>query len=450
MERNGMGFKERFLKIKDGLIQKENVSSKEIEMNPYAEKLSIYKSKLLSDEFYEKKWESLTYRFSKINLYAIQFISMGETTARLVRMVCDLNENKLKQDELHVVLPVFPENYKGGVYNEKALEVFRRYLYIIDDSNIDFWEYILSTHKKEINMGNFTRYKNRQSGYIQVEIGKPIIELTNALLSEAEKKFHKLKIRGDFVCIHAREQNEKKINYNIEYARETTVCDCNINSFGRGCMYLQQNGMQVVRMGKFENNECSIPGMIDCANQYHDELMDFYLLHKCKFMIASNSGLFVLPGYFGRPYIMVNVIAMTMGYESTAFLRDNMYVPKKFWSEKENRYLNLYEILEVTDECHVYASRYRERNIRIIDNTEEEIYEAVLEMNQRMDGDWAESVQEKECMEKYREIFCTWKRKHRWARERKKYKMQGGTPNESRISWNYLKRNLYLLDTDII
>lgn len=129
-------------------------------------------------------------------------------------------------------------------------------------------------------------------------------------------------------------------------------------------------------------------------------------------------------------------------------MEQNMYIPKKFWSEEKRRCLNLYEVLNIVDECHVYYSNYREKKVSLIDNTEEEIYEAVMEMNLRLDGKWQESAEEKECMQKYRDIIKRWYKEHSYSKERKKFRMKGYTMNESRISWNYLKDNLYLLEID--
>ena len=420
------------------------------EDNLYVEKLNIYKKKLISEDFFENKWRSLRYRYTKIKLYAIGFESMGETTARLVRMIYYWRENKLDKTALHVVMPVFSESYMGGVYNEKAIEIFSRYLYIIDDSNLEFWIYVLRNHMKEVDMSDFGRYRFREAGRIPVQLGIPLVELSSMQLIEAEKKFAKMNIGETFVCVHAREANEKKSNYGEYYAKETMVCDWNINALEKACSYLRQQGIQSVRMGKYECNTCMIPEIIDYSNQYYDELMDFYLLQKCKFMIASNSGLSMLAGYMGRPYIRVNSIGMSTGLESSAYLEMNMYIPKKFWNLEEERYLNLYEMIGIVDECHVSGSKYRERNVQLIDNTEDEICEAVIEMNQRMDDTWEETPQEVECMEKYWKIMDMWRRTHKYAKERKKFGMKGYTMNEDRISWNYLKKNLYLIDVEIL
>ena len=433
-------------KIKDIFLKKQDICHEVERQNPYEEKLHQYKRRLISDGFYEKKWQSIKSEYTKINLYGIGMEAVGESMPRLMRMVYDLYENKLRSLELHVVLPLFPDTYKGGVFNDRALELIRQYVYIIDDSNIDFWIYVLRNHKGEVNLNSFNRYKFREAGYIVTKIGTPIIELSSDLIVEAEKKFAALHIEGEFVCIHAREEKEKQANYGEDYARETSISNCDINSFQQACFYLQQEGIKSVRMGKFESNECTIPGVIDYANQYYDELMDFYLIQKCKFMVASNSGLWVLPGYFGRPCIIVNAVGMTTGWESCVFMEQNMYMPKKFWSEEEGRCLNLYEVLDIVNECHVYYSNFKEKKVLLIDNTEEEIYEAVKEMNLRLDGVWKESPEETECMRKYRIIIESWYKSHEYAKKKKKYGMKGYTINESKISWSYLKNNLYLLD----
>lgn len=441
---------ERLNRMRNFISKKIGSSQDMTEMNPYEEKVYLYKTRLINDEFYERKWQSLKCRFAKINLYGIGMEAVGESMPRLMRMVNDLRVNKLNRLELHVVLPLFHESYKGGVFNERVLEIIKEYVYIIDDSNIDLWMYILNRHKAEINMNSFNRYKFREPGYIEGKLGDPFIKLSPVLLAEAEKKFKQLNVEKEFVCIHAREEKEKKVNYGEEYAKETTISNCDINSFRKACLYLQEKNMQIIRMGKFESNECTIPGVIDYANQYYDELLDFYMLQNCKFMIACNSGLWVLPGYLGKPYVMVNTIGMNTGWESCVFMEQNMYLPKKFWSEEKERYLNLYEVMNVVDECHIYYSKYREKKITLIDNTEDEICEAVEEMNLRLDGEWAESIEEKESMGKYRMIIDKWYKEHAYSKERKRFGMKGYTMNENKISWAYLKNNLYLLDIEDI
>lgn len=417
-------------------------------INPYVEKLCIYKDKIINDNYHEKKWKSLQYRYRKINLYGMQFDSVGESMQRLNRMLQDLKEKKLDERELHVVLPTFSSGYKGGIFNDSLLDVIGQYLYIIDDSNFDFWMYVLNNHIHDINLKTFNRYTISQAGFIYASLGESQISLSESQLLEARKKATAMSLSKDYICIHAREENEKCINYGEEYAVETSVCNCDINTFKKACLYMQQKGIQSVRMGKYEKKACLIPNVIDYANYYYDGLMDFYLLQNCKFMVASNSGLPILATFLGRPYVRVNTIGMISGLESTVFLKESMYIPQKFYSTKENRYLNMYEILDVSDECHFYASRFQKMGIRLIKNTEEEIYEAVAEMNARLDGTWIPSQDEMECMNRYWDIINIWQKRHKYAKERKKYGMPGYSMNMNSICWSYLKNNLYLLEVE--
>lgn len=417
-------------------------------INPYVEKLCIYKDKIINDDYHEKKWNSLQYRYRKINLYGIQFDSVGESMQRLNRMLQDLKEKKLDGRELHVVLPTFSVGYKGGIFNDNLLEIIGRYLYIIDESNFDFWMYALKNHIHEINLKSFNRYTISQPGFIYAKLGESQINLSELQLLEAQKRAAEMGLSKDYICIHAREENEKYVNYGEEYAAETSVCNCDINSFRKACLYMQQKGIQSVRMGKYENKECLIPKVIDYANYYYDGLMDFYLLQNCKFMVASNSGLPILATFLGRPYVRVNTIGMISGLESTVFLKESMYIPQKFYSIKESRYLNMYEILDISDECHFYASRFQERGIRLIKNTEEEIYDAVVEMNARLDCTWINSQEEIESMNRYWNIVDVWQKRHPYAKERKRYGMPGYSMNMNSICWSYLKNNLYLLEME--
>lgn len=395
---------------------------------------------------YEKKWRYLKKKYGCINIYGIEFVGIGETVPRIFMFLRDKKEHKLPRG-FQVVMPVFFKNYQGGIFNKGIFSVFGKHIYFIMDKNISFWTYIFLFHSDEINISQFERYKVREAVRFNIN-EKNKYPFDNKTVAYASDKMKRMGIKKEYICIHAREAITKKVNFDVY--PDTSVCDVKLESFSKACNYMDSQGYQVIRMGKDEEKECKIHGVIDYANQFYDELMDFYLIANCKFLIGCSSGLTVITPYWGRPILLTNQNVFCWASEALPTTGKDLYIPKKFFSKKERRYLNLYEMLNVSHKCDRYTKAYRMERIELIDNTEEEILEATTELNEKLDNTWKETDDEKKCMKKYWEIMSLWKNRHQafytdGDRNAKGYEMLF-LP----ICYSYLKRNRYLLEGEEI
>lgn len=406
--------------------------------------LERYRNLVLYRKKYERKWERLCSKYEKVKIVGIQFVSIGETLPRLFTMIKDVKAGD--KATLYVVLPVFFEYYTGGIYNKRIFDLLGRHLYFMNESNIDFWIYAAARHAQELDKSEFYKYTARRAGYIKVKAGRPLIPFTKEQIEEGELKLKRMGIQGEFICLHARENLVKELDWTEELAKEASCRDCDINSYEKASLYMRNLGYQSVRMGKYEKRECRIPYVIDYANYYYDEFMDFYLLSKSKFLVGSNSGLPAVAGFWGCPILVTNVVNICYGAESWPNTGLDMYIPKKYWSEREKRYLNLYEMLDISNECDIYNSKFRRRKIILEENTQDEILEATAEMNARLDHQWIASEEETADRKKYWKIMDAWKKKHSYVLPRRQWK--GYTMLFWQISYNYLKKNRYLLDVD--
>jgi len=407
--------------------------------------LEMYKDFIIHGKKYEQRWKRLCRKYSKVSVVGIQFVSIGETMPRLFMMIKDLKERD--KSTLYIVLPVFFDAYKGGVFNYQIFSLLGRYLYFIKESNIDFWTYIVVKYPQMIDKSEFHKYYARRAEVVKVKAGKPLIPFTESQIREGEQKLKQMGIRGEFICLHARENRVKELGWVDEVAKETSCRDCDINSYEKASLYMESLGYQSVRMGKYENKQCNIPNVIDFANDYYDELMDFYLLSKCKFLLGSNSGLPAVAGFWGCPVLVTNVVNICYGAEAWPDTGLDMYIPKKYWSKRDNRYLNLWEMLDISNDCDIYNSKYQRKKIVLEDNTGEEILNATMEMNEKLDNQWVTSAEEERDRKKYWEIMDAWKRKHSYVLPRRKCK--GYLMVYWQISYTYLRNNRYLLDVDL-
>lgn len=406
-----------------------------------------YEKKLHNTEMYEKKWIQLRRMYKEIDIYGIQWVSIGETFIRLYRLVWDMQKEGA-DEKLRVVLPLFFSDYSSNtIFNVRIFDVFGKYLYFINDENIKLWKYIFKYHKDEINTSQFNKYYARSGECVLLNSTMPVIDFPDKVVEEAQKKMDHMGIKGEYVCLHARDNNVKEKDFSAERARQTSTRECDINTFQKASVFLQKKGLQSVRMGKYEKQQCVIPGIIDYANKYQDDLMDFYLVSRCKFVIGCDSGLTNIATYWRVPFLMTNQVMMAHGYEGEAYIKESMYIPKKIWSEEEKRYLNLRERFYIDGKYDTSEHSIEDLKLGIIieDNTEEEIYQAAAEMYARLNGTWTESEEEIEAMSRYWKIFSEWKSSHTTIPVRRRMGLKGYSMCPIRISWNFLKNNMYLL-----
>lgn len=400
-------------------------------------KFQIYK--VLS---YEKRWNYLKEKYGDIHIYGIEFVGIGETIPRLYMFLRDKKNHKLSKG-LHVVLPTFFDNYCGGIYNKGIFSIFGKYIYFITEKNISFWHYVFLFHSGEIDSSQFGRYRFREAVRFDMS-GKKVMPFNDEMIAYAADRMESMGLKKNYICLHAREVSTKTANFG-KYP-DTSVCDVKLESFAKACDYMSMLGYQAVRMGRDEEKECTIDGVIDYANQFYDELMDFYLIANCKFLIGCSSGLTVITPYWGRPILLTNQNVFCWAAESLPTTGKDLYIPKKYYSKGKGRYLNLYEMLNASHKCDRYTKAYRMERIELIDNTEEEILEATIELNAKLDHTWKETEDEKRCMERYWKIMSLWKSKRKAFYADGNCNAKGYEMLFIPICYSYLKRNRYLLE----
>lgn len=414
-----------------------------MKMKDYENKLHNHPSKNFINFRNEKKWRRFRKKYNKIEIYGIRFESIGETIPRLFMFLSDSSEN----NTYRLVLPTFfPGYYIGGIVNKSIFNIFGRYIHFVTNKNLDFWKYVMFFHSKALDISHFDEYRLRDvAKEFNVKLGEPLIPFTNKQSFYGEEKLRKMGVRGKYICLHAREVATKKQNFVSTYD-DTSVVDNDINSYGQACNYMQQLGYQAVRLGKDESVKCIIPDVIDYANLFYDDFMDFYLIANCKFLIGCSSGITAIAAFWGRPILHTNALSFCYGQESLPRTEYDIYIPKKFYSEREKRFLNMYEMWDISYKCDRFNKRFQDERITVIDNTEQEILEATIEMNKKIDHTWMYTKEENDMMQKYWDITNLWKSQHEITYISRKKGGLGRDAFPRPICYSYLKNNLYLLD----
>ncbi|SMF44995.1 TIGR04372 family glycosyltransferase [Desulfovibrio gilichinskyi] len=211
--------------------------------------------------------------------------------------------------------------------------------------------------------------------------------------------------KKEHVCIFGRDSvflsgsDPKKSDADMQEVR-----DMHIRTFKPSVEELLRMDYNVIRMGSAvkEPLEISHPNFLDYATSgKRTDFMDVYLSAKCKFFVGVQSGLMHIPMIFRVPCLSVNVVRL----EIILFCSpEDLAIFKLLWSKTEKRILKVPEIIE-SGMSRWRVEKFANSDIEVIDNTEDEILEAVKEMHERVNGTWQISKEDLELQKKFHSQF---------------------------------------------
>jgi putative glycosyltransferase (TIGR04372 family) len=157
--------------------------------------------------------------------------------------------------------------------------------------------------------------------------------------------------------------------------------DGHIENFIPAIEYLTKRGYWIIRIG--DATMVPLPEMqqvVDLPfNPERTDFMDIWFSATCKFFLGNTSGPMLIPFVFGRPRLLMNYIGGACLYGHPF----DFYVPKLLYSQRMNRHLSLEESIRI--ESH-RAQDYEKNGVEVIENTAEDILDAVREMVHRIEG----------------------------------------------------------------
>jgi len=232
----------------------------------------------------------------------------------------------------------------------------------------------------------------------------------NFIQEEEDRGGNKLRSFGvtdnaKFVCLIVRdsaylESRPYKGNWSYHNYRDT-----DIQTYVMAAEELTKMGYFVFRMGAAVNKsiETNNPRIIDyAANGMRNDFMDIYLGAKCDFCISVGTGFDAIPSIFRRPIAYVN--NTPLGYFTTWSNRF-LLLSQHHYSTKDDNELSLKEIIDRGATLCYSVECYDEKNIKLINNTPEEIRDQVVEMAKRLEGTWIPDSIDKTLQESFWSVF---------------------------------------------
>ena len=122
------------------------------------------------------------------------------------------------------------------------------------------------------------------------------------------------------------------------------------------------------------------PKIIDYANNPNrSPFLDIYLGYKCNFAISTSSGWDAVPSHlFKKPILYTNYSPIIL---ISTFSKKYIITTKKYFDLNTNSYLKFSEIFSRNLFYLTKDQDYIDNNIKLIENTPEELIDAALEMH---------------------------------------------------------------------
>jgi putative glycosyltransferase (TIGR04372 family) len=163
----------------------------------------------------------------------------------------------------------------------------------------------------------------------------------------------------------------------------------NIDTYKDAAEYLANKNILVFRMGShvsqpFVTHTSEL--VIDYANsKWRNEKLDIFLAAKCLFFISSATGLDAIAYAVRKPILTVN---LAQPLQVLKFHKDHIFILKKFFHKKINRFINIKEFYEmgmaggftIDNPRNLRTQDFERLGIDVIDNSPTEIKDATAEM----------------------------------------------------------------------
>lgn len=163
---------------------------------------------------------------------------------------------------------------------------------------------------------------------------------------------------------------------------------------------LVDKGFQVVRIGDRNMTSMVRDGVIDLATSSdRSPRLHAWCIAHAHLFLCCNSGPYVAALLLGTPTLLVNDTDMTANF---AIRRTDRYLPKRVVDRVAERALSLAEVLEPETFLRIGADLQNEHRVAysLVDNSPEEIRDAVSEMLESLDGETDEAVEQREFRER--------------------------------------------------
>ena len=203
-----------------------------------------------------------------------------------------------------------------------------------------------------------------------------------------------------YICLHNRDSA-----YLDHYGSDGNIHDFrdfDFHDFELGINRITNSGIMAVRLGEKIKTEYKVDNQmfISMTGLKRSDFSDIVIISKCLFFVGCNTGFSNVSRIFRKPELLINYIPFRIS-ELSALAAGSIILPKKIYKVNNNRYLRYAEMATLPYDIHYPGDFFGDNGLRVEDNSQEEIADAIMEMWMRVTGRWKDSEAQCQSQDKF-------------------------------------------------
>ena len=335
-------------------------------------------------------------------------IRIGEIESRAIGHLCSfevyLCEKIIYQDKKRYVDLFYKNSY---ICNKLIFQKLSKGLNIIPAIFVE--QLFIFLQKYNSNSNNLVPYRHWRANKFWQRADK--YKVTEKLPSQFQLSEEEIKSGEKFLREIGINHSEKYVCFfsrSSEYYGDKSPRNSSINCYKKSISWLIDQGYKVVRVGDSSTERLGIknPNLFDYSIDYNNktELKGIFLILRCEYMVSCCSGYDHIATMLRKKLLYVNYTE-THTLELLNSMQLPLYIPKKLvWAESGMPLLGS-DILRLGVHTFYKEEQYENIGVKYLENSEQEILDAVIEMTATVSGAFIESSDEKIFRKKYIEKF---------------------------------------------
>ena len=315
----------------------------------------------------------------ELKYFILETQTFGEMFSSLKFALCLANKKKVPWNKIIFVLPKI-------IINNEYIKFLKINFKVHSDENL--YNKLI---KSPFTFTNNIIHSSPPNGWIDSQNAEFKFRFSNESMKQVNEFLKLNKIENNFVCISNRDNFFYNNKSNLTNYRNSNFKDYNktINLLKKKYNY------DVIRVGDYIDDENK--NYISIMNYEFKKLLDIYLPSLCKFSINTSSGIAWAPFLFNKPQLICNAIPLG----ELPSIHRGIILPKLIINSDDQNILKIKELLKIKifklGEFNSNSSYknliinydatrfqsdfyYKEKNLKILDNTEAEIHTATQEL----------------------------------------------------------------------
>jgi len=177
------------------------------------------------------------------------------------------------------------------------------------------------------------------------------------------------------------------------------------SDYARAISTLQKFNMTAIRIGTLIEEKYLADNLITLTDENQDNWGDVTGVEISKFFVSGSSGISHLSTLLRKPHLYVNLIPFDL-HRLSACAQNSLFVPKKLRDLSTGNFLSLKESIDLFRNWTIHDRDFFSlRKIEVVNNSQQEINGALIEMLRRTNGNWKETFYQSEIRERLENLY---------------------------------------------